>query len=284
MGKTCLVVWLMLFASALWVTGLTIGIIGAVKWTPLKPFLDNAKTSRCTLLAYQYTPTRCSKWGICLTAKWQASHPGLRDPTTTVNALIIEKEGLGYNDASKVVLKRKVGDVTSCEIDSRTETTGYFNKPGTGYFVELIIGWIFFFIGTIIWLFFFLHVCDVVSFPGMIKHMFRCSCSCRPSKSSSTAHVPNPLYTSATYNPRSDYSKSSESSGSSAGKDVAELEVIHPTAPGISNFAGVVGGTSTVDANPYAAAGAGSGPIDRTSTDSSSSDDYNYGAGAGVTN
>lgn len=47
--------------------------------------------------------------GICLSAKWIVSHPGLRDSTTTVAARVIEKEGLGYNDASKLVLTRNAG-------------------------------------------------------------------------------------------------------------------------------------------------------------------------------
>jgi hypothetical protein len=285
MSKCCFVTWLLIFASCLWITGLTIGIIGAVNWAPLKPFLDNSKPSTCTLVEYEYKSSRCTKWGNCLIVNWEVTHPGLKDPNAVVTAWITEKKGLGYNDASKLVATRKVGDVVSCLIDARTETSGYFTKPGSGYFAQLVIGWIFFFIGTVIWIIFFMEVCCGIKVSKMRCRSLKCCCSGSSSKYS--GNVNNPLYnnTSSLYGNTNNGGSSRNSiapvhsrSGSIDSRSAsveAELTPIPPAQPAVDSPPS----SGSISSSGGAAGGAGAAGYN----DSSSSGD-DYGAGAGVTN
>jgi hypothetical protein len=47
--------------------------------------------------------------GNCLSVTWKATHPDINNPSATVSAAIIEKTGLGYNDALTWQAKRKSG-------------------------------------------------------------------------------------------------------------------------------------------------------------------------------
>lgn len=206
MAKTwhvCALVWALLLASALIITGLTIGIIGAVGYSPLAGFINNSQKSTCTLQDWRFNVTRCVKWGNCLGVAWNCTYPSLQNSAETATAMVFDKTGMGYYDAIKVANQRKAGDVVSCLIDKRGGKTGYFKRPGNSFLAQLIIGWLFFFFGLFTWIFFFMWTCCDINV---------CACLNGGSSSSSktVTSTPNPLYNSTKANSQTDGSVDDE--------------------------------------------------------------------------
>lgn len=87
--------------------------------------------------------------------------------------------------------------MVSCLLDKRNTSNGYFTLPGRGYLAELVIGWIFFFVSTIVYIIFFMYVCCDVSIFKACKHIScdcDCDCDCCDRSKPYNNNANNPIY------------------------------------------------------------------------------------------